>query len=337
MGGSPTQTLNQNVCQKYGWGIVYGADDVTGYWVVEIYVTAGAAGRRDRTTTGGIKPANPHRYTVPIPSGEKRGKAAVSETALLGLKDAIHREESKKTIALRSVFPDPIVVVDSSKRESSWERFWRDPPDCVGIDAEGNQISPPVLVQISTENYTILEVPVGGTLSADLTRLLETDSITKVFCDNFSNRDKKCLGLNIGGGDGDNHDADEGSAAASAAATKPRFIEPPIVDIEILALELFGTSQVPRGLSKLISLCMPERNVRIEKPGKSWKQRHRNIGRFALIEQGKAKPLKGLHDLNENQQQYAALDSWCTLKIYQRMLQEIEKINGASAQEQCTR
>lgn len=112
---------------------------------------------------------------------------------------------------------------------------------------------------------------------------------------------------------------------ATARYNNLHFSKPPIVDIEILALGLLGPVKVPRGLSKLISLCMPELNVRIEKPGKSSKQRHKNIGKFALIEQGKAKPLRGLFDLNKSLQQYAALDSWCTLKIYQRLLLEMER------------
>jgi len=114
-----------------------------------------------------------------------------------------------------------------------------------------------------------------------------------VFCDNFSNRDKKCLGLNIDFEEGNNNDDDNKQANATTntnmnnKSVNPLFTKPPIVDIEILALDILGPVKVPRGLSKLISLCMPELNVRIEKPSKSSKQRHKNIGKFALIEQGK--------------------------------------------------
>jgi len=307
--GSPTQTLNQSVCQKYGWGIRYGNDEDTGNWVVDVFYAIGKY----------------NRYTAPILSGEKRGKAVVSEIALLGLKEVIEEEESKRTITLSDIFPDQITVYDSFS-QNCWERFWNDPPVCVGIDAEGNQISPPVLVQISTESYTILEVPLNGRLSKNLQRLLKTDSITKIFCDNFSNRDKKCLGLNIDFEESTNEKSNTHTdTSTNVKCVNSSFTKPPIVDIEILALGLLGPAKVPRGLSKLISLCMPELNVRIEKPGKSSKQRHKNIGKFALIEQGKAKPLRGLFDLNRNLQQYAALDSWCTLKIYQRLLLEMEK------------
>jgi len=310
--GSFTQTLNQSVCQKYGWGIRYGADEDTGYWIVDVFYAIGKY----------------NRYTAPIPSREKQGKAVVSEIALQGLKEIIEEEECKETIALSDVFPDPITVYDSYS-QNCWERFWNDPPACVGVDAEGNQISPPVLVQISTESYTILEVPLNGRLSDDLQRLLKTDSIAKIFCDNFSNRDKKCLGLNIDFEEGNNEEDNKYvDANTNVKCGKSYFTKPPVVDIEILSLDLLGPVKVPRGLSKLISLCMPELNVRIKKPGKSSKQRHKNIGKFALIEQGKAKPLRGLFDLNRNLQQYAALDSWCTLKIYQRLLLEIERSKG---------
>lgn len=260
---SAIQTLNQTVCQKYGWGICYGADEDTDHWVVDVYY---ALGKRKR-------------YTAPIPSREKGGKAAVSEVALLGLKELIDAEESKRVVALSDIFPDPIAIFDSHS-ESSWEKFWSDPPIEVGVDCEGNQISPPVLVQISTEAYTILEVPINGRLSANLHRLLTTNSILKIFCDNFSNRDKLCLGLDINAPEQDKTKEDTKTKSSLFSKTS-------IVDIEILALEMLGPVTVPRGLSKLISLCMPELNVRIEKPGKSSKQRHKNIGKFALIEQGK--------------------------------------------------
>jgi len=311
---SSTQTLNQSVCQKYGWGIEYGSDKDNRNWIVDVFYAMGKC----------------NRYTAPIPSGEKRGKAVVSEIALQGLEEIIQKEESKRTIKLGNIFPDPITVYDSHSK-TCWDRFWKDPPPVVGIDAEGNQISPPVLVQISTETYTILEVPLNGFLSDNLKRLLTMDSITKVFCDNFSNRDKKCLGLDIGSEDGNKGRGTKCTITnTSTTRSSSSFTKPPIVDIENLALELLGPAKVPRGLSKLISLCMPELNVRIEKP-KSSSQRKKTIGKFALIEQGKAKPLRGLFDLNKNHQQYAALDSWCTLKIYQRLLSEMER-SGTSPQ-----
>jgi len=60
---------------------------------------------------------------------------------------------------------------------------------------------------------------------------------------------------------------------------------------------------------------LQQNNIRIVKP-RNTNQRYKNIGRFALIEQGKARPLRGVADLSEREQQYCALDSWCTLQAY---------------------
>mmetsp|Transcript_2607 Transcript_2607/g.5657 ORF Transcript_2607/g.5657 Transcript_2607/m.5657 type:complete len:314 (+) Transcript_2607:122-1063(+) len=305
-----TTQIVQILCQKYGWGFIYGADEVTGDWILDIFYGIGEC----------------KRFIVPIPRGAKHGKAIVSEAALMGLKEITEHEESKRLVALKDIFPDPITVYDSCS-ESTWERFWNDSPTEVGVDCEGNSISPPVLVQISTENYTILEVPLNGRLSDNLQQLLETDSIVKIFCDNFSNRDKKCLGLNIEFGEGNitNEYDKQRNKLAENNYDNSRCTKPNVVDIEILATDVIGPTKTPRGLSKLLCLCFPEMNVRIEKSGKSMKQKFKHIGKFVQIERGKAEPLTGLCDLNDNQQQYAALDSWCTLKVYQRMRSILEK------------
>ena len=164
----------------------------------------------------------------------KKGKAAVLEISLLGIKDIIETEESKETITLNSIFP-ALITVYNLHSKNCWDQFWTNPPRFVGIDAKGNQISPPVLVQISTESYTILEVPLKGHLSNDLKRLLKTN-ITKVFCDNFSNRDKKCLGLNIDSEEcGNKKDDKRADTDINAKSSDPSFTKPPIMDIETLA------------------------------------------------------------------------------------------------------
>jgi hypothetical protein len=196
-------------------------------------------------------------------------------------------------------FPLPIRVKDGNDAKT-WVEFWQNPPNIVGIDTEGNQMAPPVLLQISTQYYTILEVPLQKQLSSNVTRLLKDDAIIKVFCDNFSHNDKKCLGL--------------------ALPPEKNFSKPPIVDLESLCNSVTDVaSKVPRGLSNIVSMSFPELNVRIKKPSQSSK-RFENIGRFAMIEQGKAKPLKGFHDLTSKEKQYSALDSWCTLQAYLRIL-----------------
>jgi hypothetical protein len=232
--------------------------------------------------------------------------------ALDGLADAMQQEESKPICELSQAFPNAPLTIYDSHDPTTWKRFWEHPPTIVGIDTEGNQISPPVLAQIATEDYTILEISKNKNVSDNLQRLLNDDSIVKVFCDNFSHRDKLCLGLPV---------------SKEESSSSDYFAKPPIVDLEVMALQLLGPVKVPRGLSKIINLSMAEMKVRIEKPKLqkgNIQGRFAKIGRFALIEQGKAKPLKGLSDLSQEEQHYAALDAWCTLQAYKRL----KEING---------
>lgn len=250
---------------------------------------------------------------------EKEGKAAVSLLTLQGLALDIERMESLPAKELSQVFhsvmTSTLELLDS-KDPSTWCRFWNDAPTVVGIDTEGNNISPPVLVQISTRSYCILEAPERKNgLSKDLLRLLHDATITKVFCDNFSHKDKKTLGLW----------PPKNENGAPPAADDDMYTTPPIVDLENLLQKYLGPVKSARGLGKIVALTMPELQVRIEKPSKAnggMKGRFANIGRFALIEQGKARPLKGLQDLSLFEQQYAALDAWCTLAVYERLEQK---------------
>lgn len=68
----------------------------------------------------------------------------------------------------------------------------------VGVDTEGNALSPPVLVQVATDHFVILEAPnaLSG-LSRNLKRLFADESILKVFCDCRSQRDKTFFGLRV--------------------------------------------------------------------------------------------------------------------------------------------
>lgn len=275
----PTQQFQQQVIQKYGWCANYDTDE-NGYWFVDVVV--------------GFNDARYHFQSTS--TDPKKGKEVVSSLALETLAKHIAIEEAKPVLQLTQVFKDPIRIYDS-KKDGTWEMFWENKPAVVGIDAEGNQKSPPVLVQISTDEYTILEVPRRG-ISSNLERLLDDDSILKVFCDNFSNRDKKCLGIHV------SKDTD--------------LTKPPIIDIEILFGSISGRVKVPRGLSRLVTMSMPELNVRLVKPPQT-KSKMKNIGRFAMIEQGKAQPLNSIHELSKKEKQYAALDSWCTLQAYRRI------------------
>jgi hypothetical protein len=325
----PTQELQQKVCQKYGWSIEFGSssssssssnnnddDDVDGYCIYHVTVITGFDGPPKRFA------ASHPTDKMKIIKDEKAAKSAVSALALEGLAAEIQREEAKPVRELVHVFSaeERDLDIQDSQLASTWDRFWAHPrPSVVGIDIEGNQISPPVLVQIATNDYVILEVPQKskGGLSQNIQRLLQDDSITKVFCDNFSNKDKKSLGM-----------------ALLTLPEKDDFTTPPIVDLEFMAMELLGPVKVARGLGKLTTMCMPELGVRIEKPknpkgGKIYGRLSR-IGRFALIEQGKAKPLRGLFDLSKEEQHYAALDAWITLQIYHRLQEKKGKASSSA-------
>jgi hypothetical protein len=72
-------------------------------------------------------------------------------------------------------------------------------------------------------------------------------------------------------------------------------------------------------------MVMPELDVLIRKP--KGQGRFTKVGRFALIEQGKAPPLKSIDELTFEEKQYAALDAWCTLYAYRR-LQELSVVES---------
>jgi hypothetical protein len=291
---SKTQELQQTVCQRFGWSFVFTQLE-DGKWKAEIIV--------------GLEKDHPkHTYvTTESFDDDKDGKSAVSELALKGLADTIAAWGARPAKELTQVFASVLkhLPLLDSRNPTTWQRFWSTPHTAVGIDAEGNGISPPVLVQIATLDFVILETR-GTTLSSDLQRLLRDDSITKVFCDNFNHKDKQCLGLPVTRNDPD------------------AYAKPPVVDLESLSMHTLGPVKSARGLAKIVSLTMPELNVRIEKPSKAtggMKGRFSNIAKFALIEQGKMKALRGLSDLTKREQEYAALDAWCTLKVYERIQQ----------------
>jgi hypothetical protein len=225
--------------------------------------------------------------------GRKQGVAAASAAALEGLKDVIESQESKPVKELGDVFPVPIDVYESTNE--NWDYFWKHKPAVVGIDVEGNQMYPPVLVQISVDDYTILEAPRNGKMSLHLARLLRDEGVVKVFCDNFAHKDKLCLGIEQIPSD---------------------LTVGHLVDLEAIASNLLGPVKAARGLARIVGLAMPELGVLIRKP--KTKGRFTNVGRFILIEQGKKPPLKSIYELTTQEVQYAALDSWCTLTAYKR-------------------
>jgi hypothetical protein len=280
----PAQDLTQNVCHRYGWSAVIEKNDYV-YWTCT--VTVGIHDQRRFVSNDASED------TI---AGRKQGTAAASQAALDGLLEEIERQEAKPVKELTQVFTQHIDIYESNQK--SWDHFWKHKQSIVGIDTEGNQISPPVLVQISTDDYTVIEVPRGGRISSHLSRLLSDESIIKVFCDNFGHKDKKSLGL------ADNIPAD--------------LTVGHIVELEDMAAKLLGPVKVARGLSRIVALAMPELNVHIRKPADA-KGRFKNIGRFTWIEQGKAPRLKSMYDLSDEELRYAALDAWCTLQTYKRL------------------
>lgn len=283
--GQATQDFNQKVCHKFGWSAQFDTDD-QGNWCVD--VTVGLNDKRRFVSNS--------KASTETVEGRKEGKEAACQAALEGLQKEVERQDAKPQLGLGDVFTQEIAIYNSN--QENWDHFWKNRPTVVGIDTEGNQKTPPVLAQIATDEYTILEIPQSASISENLKRLLQDDRIIKVFCDNFSQHDKKCLGLDV--------------------VPENGYTKGSIVDLEAMAMELLGPVTVPRGLARITTLCMPELNVIIGKP-RQGKKRFSNIGRFALIEQGKMPPLRGLHDLKPDEKQYAALDAWCTLQAYKRL------------------
>ena len=293
MPANPTQALSQKVCQKYGWSARFEKED---YWVC--YITVGLNDTRRFVSQNNTSPDN-------TAVGVKEGTASAAQAALEGLQEEITRQEAKVKKELTDVFPPTGSFLIKGSSHQNWQEFiWGNKPKVVGIDTEGNQDSsrPPVLVQIATDSCVILEITSmnHNKLSADLRRLIEDDDIIKVFCDNFAHHDKLSLGIPV---DKNNSGFSQGS----------------ILDLEVLASKLLGPTKVPRGLSRIVTLTMPELNVLVQKPPPAKGARFKTIGRFTLIEQGKIPPLKSLRDLSRKDQRYAALDAWATLQAYKRL------------------
>jgi hypothetical protein len=293
-----TQDLTQKVLHKWGWSARYDVDPTTQRWYVEIVVGFGDTRRF----------VSDFHFDQGEKDNAKRGKGAASQAALDGLAELLEELESRPQQELVQCFTEPIDIYESNKE--NWDYFWQHRPDAVGIDTEGNAKSPPVLIQVACDDYTILEAP-RQRLSNNMQKLLHDDRIIKVFCDNFAHKDKKSVGLPVDDDNNKNSDYAKGT----------------IVDLEAIMAELMGPVNVARGLSRIVTLCMPELGVSISKPKASQgniKGRFKNIGKFALIEQGKMPPLKDIWSLSAKEQQYAALDALCTLKAYRRLMEKRE-------------
>ena len=176
---NPAVVLEQAVCQKLGWTVRYfkdavGNSDCAGCWTAEVRMGPATASFASTDTSPDTK------------KGAKAGKRAAAAAALDGLAGTIATERAKPELSLDAALGqqcrDNVEVRASSP--AAWAAFWASKPAAVGIDVEGNQQSPPVLVQVATATMVILEAPASaGGLSTDLARLLADDGVTKIFCD----------------------------------------------------------------------------------------------------------------------------------------------------------
>ena len=287
---SPKQELEQGICGQHGWSSVYYQQKGSMRWGVEVRWGAG--------------PRNGHVFVSDDVSdagskaGVKKGHAAAATVAIAGLRDIVDAANSKPTQTIEEAYGahfDSTCSVMSGPE--GWAQFWEMNPTYVAIDVEGNQVTPPVLVQvcISTEHghtdasarsLCLLETPNIEGLSDDMIRLLRDDRIVKIICDGTSGADRRSLGIDV---DLDNQ-----------------------VDLEDITSSLMGATGVQRGLARILNLAWPQNVVRVTKD-----QRDKSsVFFFAAIEQGKKPRLKGLDEIPGRIRRYAAMDAWCTMKAY---------------------
>jgi hypothetical protein len=286
---SPKQELEQGICGQHGWSSRYYQDDAS-RWCVEVRWGAplprnGRVFVSDDVSDAGSK------------AGVKKGHAAAATVAIAGLRDIVDAANSKPTRTIEEAYGahfDSTCSVMSGPE--GWAQFWKMNPTYVAIDVEGNQVTPPVLVQvcISTEHghtdasarsLCLLEIPNSHGLSGDLRKLLRDPRIMKIFCDGTSGADRRSLGI----------DASDNYA-----------------DLEDITSSLMGATGVQRGLARILNLAWPQNVVRVTKD-----QRDKSsVFFFAAIEQGKKPRLKGLDEIPGRIRRYAAMDAWCTMKAY---------------------
>jgi len=285
---SPKQELEQGICGQHGWSSRYYQDDAS-RWCVEVRWGAGPRNGRvfvsDDVSDAGSK------------AGVKKGHAAAATVAIAGLRDIIDAANSKPTQTIEEAYGahfDSTCSVMSGPE--GWARFWEMNPTYVAIDVEGNQVMPPVLVQVCIStvhggSLCLLEIPNIDGLSGDMIRLLRDDRIVKIICDGTSGADRRSLGIDV---DLDNQ-----------------------VDLEDITSSLMGATGVQRGLARILNLAWPQKAVRVTKD-----QRDKSsVFFFAAIEQGKKPRLKGLDEIPGRIRRYAAMDAWCTWMAYLKLRQ----------------
>ena len=296
---SPKQELEQGICGQHGWSSSY-FQAPSSRWCVEVRWGVGPRNGRvfvsDDVSDGASK------------AGVKKGHAAAAAVAIAGLRDIVYAANSKPTCTIEKAFGvwfDLTCVVMSGPE--GWAKLWEINPTEVFVDVEGNQVTPPVLVQVcvpfrnvyddTTEqphrSLCLLEVPNVHGLSDDMRRLLGDQSITKVFCDGTSGADRRSLGID----DSDNY-----------------------VDLEDITSSLVGATGVNRGLARIMNLAWPDPAVRATKDTRD----KESVLFFAAIEQGKKPRLKALDEIPDRIRRYAAMDAWCTMMAYRGLRQQAQ-------------
>ena len=279
---SPKQELEQGICGQHGWSSVYYQQKGSMRWGVEVRWGAG--------------PRNGHVFVSDDVSdagskaGVKKGHAAAATVAIAGLRDIVDAANSKPTQTIEEAYGahfDSMCVVMSGPE--GWAKLWEMNPTYVAIDVEGNQVTPPVLVQVCVSTvqgeFCLLEIPNSHGLSDDMRRLLHDQRITKIFCDGTSGADRRSLGIEAH----HNH-----------------------ADLEDITAYLMGATGVQRGLARILNLAWPQKAVRVTKDQRDKK----SVFFFAAIEQGKKPRLKALDEIPDRIRRYAAMDAWCTMMGY---------------------
>jgi hypothetical protein len=242
--------------------------------------------------------------------------------------------ESLPMVLIQDAFLKPPEIYSGTF--STWDYFWQHKPTHVGVDVEGHPLNfksqAPVLVQVATLDYVILDIQRDGRLSDNLVKLLKDDSIVKILCDSPNHSDKKSLRLishdhppgvassnTRSGGRNGSHSQSNRQVNDSEKIDALEYTEGSIIDLEAYASLHLGPLR-GRGLARILTLSMPEMQARFFKPpGKE------SCARFWMIQQGRAPPICRLADLTREEQEYAAWDAWCTLYAYERLRDQVDE------------
>ena len=154
---SPKQELEQGICGQHGWSSSY-FQAPSSRWCVEVRWGVGPRNGRvfvsDDVSDGASK------------AGVKKGHAAAAAVAIEGLRDIVYAANSKPTLTIEEAFGaqfDHTCFVMSGPL--GWAKLWEINPTEVFIDVEGNQVTPPVLVQVCVPFRNVYDVTNEGTFA----------------------------------------------------------------------------------------------------------------------------------------------------------------------------